>query len=509
MAAHAYQRTVFVEHGFSLWNNLWYSGRYTFVTYSLVYYPLAALVGIGPLAVAAIALAALAFSALVCGEWGLEARWSSRTFALVWAAGVLSAAFPFMLGVAFGLVALWALRSGERWQFAGLVVLTVAASPVAFLLLGVVVAGLGLARRRGRSDVVPAAAVAAAAALEIVLWRLFESGGRYPFSPVELLAACAFCVLGTILTWRVESARSIRLIFSVYLVVCLAAFLLPSALGENVCRLRFVALPLAVLASSLRRWRPVWLVAPVVVLACSWNVTPLLASFDKGRDDPSSSRSYWQPAIRFLHGHLTPSYRVEVVDTVGHWEALYLPEAGIPLARGWFRQDDSPQNAILYGVPRARAYLHWLRGLGIRYVVLTSAPADYSARHEAALLRGGISGLRPVLHTATTTIYAVPTPRAIVVGPGRPRIVDISQTSMRIHLTRAGRYRLAVRYSPYWRPRHGCVAGRPDGMTELTSPSAGLVRLSFDVTLGRALAALRGHPGPRCAANRVAAGRTS
>ena len=70
MAAHAYQRTVFLHHGFALWNNLWYSGRYSFVTYSLVYYPLAALVGIRVLAVATIAIAALAFSALVWREWG-------------------------------------------------------------------------------------------------------------------------------------------------------------------------------------------------------------------------------------------------------------------------------------------------------------------------------------------------------------------------------------------------------------------------------------------------------
>src|SRR5690348_17885305 len=26
-AAHAYQRTLFLEHGFTLWNNFWYAGR--------------------------------------------------------------------------------------------------------------------------------------------------------------------------------------------------------------------------------------------------------------------------------------------------------------------------------------------------------------------------------------------------------------------------------------------------------------------------------------------------
>ena len=37
LAAHAYQRTVFLEHGFTLWNNFWYAGRYSFVSYSVLY----------------------------------------------------------------------------------------------------------------------------------------------------------------------------------------------------------------------------------------------------------------------------------------------------------------------------------------------------------------------------------------------------------------------------------------------------------------------------------------
>ena len=56
LAAHAYQRTLFLDHGFTLWNNFWYAGRYSFVTYSVLYYPLAALFGIRLLAVATVAI---------------------------------------------------------------------------------------------------------------------------------------------------------------------------------------------------------------------------------------------------------------------------------------------------------------------------------------------------------------------------------------------------------------------------------------------------------------------
>src|SRR5947207_7925838 len=135
LAAHAYQRTLFLQHGFVLWNNFWYAGRYSFVTYSVLYYPLAALIGIRVLAVASIATAALAFTVVLGREWGRAARISSRSFAVVWAGIVLSAAFPFALGAALALLAVWALQRGARRRFGLLSLLTLAASPLAFVLL--------------------------------------------------------------------------------------------------------------------------------------------------------------------------------------------------------------------------------------------------------------------------------------------------------------------------------------------------------------------------------------
>ena len=254
LAAHVYQRTLFLQHGFTLWNNFWYAGRYSFIGYSVLYYPLAALLGIRLLAVATISLAALAFAVVLGREWGPTSRWSSRTFAVVWGGIVLSAAFPFALGIALALLAIWAFQSRRRWEFAALTALTLAASPVAFLLLVVVLAGIALARRASLpANVVPLVAVLAAGAAEIVLWRLFPQGGRFPFSFAEAAAAVAFCVLGIALTWRVESARVLQFVFAVYLVAILAVYVVPSSIGENIARFRFAAIPLAVLVLSLRR----------------------------------------------------------------------------------------------------------------------------------------------------------------------------------------------------------------------------------------------------------------
>jgi hypothetical protein len=153
----------------------------------------------------------------------------------------------------------------------------------------------------------------------------------------------------------------------------------------------------------------------------------------------------------YLRAHLSPSYRVEAVDTAGHWEAAYLAEAGIPIVRGWFRQSDFPQNEVLYDAVGRGAYLHWLRSMGVRYVVLTTAPVDYSARREALLLRGGRSGLPLVFRSPTTSIYRVPHPRPIVTGPARASVLALHTSSIAFHVAAPGTYHVAVRYTPYLR----------------------------------------------------------
>jgi len=498
-AAHAYQRTVFLEHGFTLWNNFWYAGRYSFISYSVLYYPLAALLGIRLLAVATIAAAALAFAVVLGREFGPAARWSSRTFAVVWAGIVLSAAFPFALGAALALLALWALQAGRLWRFALVAALTLAASPLAFLLLALVLGGIALGRRPNRRVLTRAGlAVAAIGTAGVFLQRAFPGGGRYPFPSLELLAALAFCAIGLALAWGVERARVLRSIFVVYAAACIASFVVPSDLGENIARLRFAALPIGVLLLALRQWRPRIVGVIALGLALSWNLSPLVANYASARSDAAAEAPYWAPAVSYLKQHLTASYRVEAVATAGHWEAVYLPRAGIPIARGWFRQDDFPQNRVLYGHLGPHTYLRWLRRLGARYVVLTNATPDYSARAEAALLRGGRSGLHAVLRTAQLTIYAVPSPRSLVTGPAPARVLSLSQNGVRLALQRPGSYRLAIRYSAYWQANGVCIAPGKDGMINITTGRAGVVDLDFDVDAGRLIASLEGRQHRRC-----------
>jgi hypothetical protein len=494
LAAHEYQRSLFLVHGFTLWDNFWYAGRYAFVGYSVLYYPLAALLGIRLLGVLTVALAAAGFALLLERQWGRPARWAGRSFALIWPGVVLTGEFPLALGVVLALFCLLALQSERRWIGAALIVLTLAASPVAFVLLAVVLAGMALGRRRGlrpRSAAVPAVAVLLAAAAEMLVLHLFPAG-TLGFPAVEAVQAAAFCVVLLGLTWRLDRARELNGFLAVYLVVVIATYAIPSGLGHDIARVRLLALPIALLVAALRRWRPLPIVLVAVALAAAWNVFPLASSWASSAADRSSSPKVWTAPVAYLHTHLRTGYRVEAVDTTDHWPALYLARAGIPLARGWFRQDDHPVAMLLYRRFTGAEYVTWLRRLGVAYVLLTDAPPDHSSLREAKLVRRGDIGLKRVFATRYVSIYAVPRPHSIVTGPGSPAVLALRESHLLLRLSRAGTYGVAVRWSPYWHASSGCLTRAPEGMLRLRTPGPATVRIKFDVDARSLLAAFDG-----------------
>lgn len=482
LAAHEYQRWLFQVHGFTLWDNFWYAGRYAFVDYSVLYYPLAAFLGIRLLAVLSVTVAAAAFALVAEREWGSAARWSGRAFALVWPGVILTGEFPFALGATLALVALLALQRGRRWIAAILIVLVLAASPVAFVLLAVVLVGIAAARPRVlRGRTVPAVAVVLAATAELLVVHLFPSG-TLQFPGVEALEATAFCVGLLALAWRLERARGLRGVLVVYLLAVVAVYAIPSGLGHNIGRLRELALPLALLVAALRRWRPLPLALAAVVLAGAWNVLPLADNWAQAAADGSANPAVWKAPVGYLRTNLSKGYRVEAVDTSQHWPALFLARADIPLVRGWFRQDDSPVAGLLYRRRYTPAqYVAWLRGLGVQYVVLTDAPPDYSSRREAKLIRSGDTGLRKVFATPEVSIYAVPQPTPILTGPGRPAVLAFRESRLRVRVSRGGTYRVAVRWSPYWQASTGCLTRARGGVLSLRTGAAATVRIAFDI----------------------------
>ena len=143
-------------------------------------------------------------------------------------------------------------------------------------------------------------------------------------------------------------ARSVRMLFAAYLALNLIAFLLKSPIGSNATRLFAIGGHAAAVAGHERGPSP--LAADRVPGAGRGNGAagrPDGARRLLGLEQPGGRRLLLAARRQFLDHHPSEGYRVEAVATWGHWDAYYLARH-VPLARGWYRQDDFPQNQVLY-----------------------------------------------------------------------------------------------------------------------------------------------------------------
>ena len=231
------------------------------------------------------------------------------------------------------------------------------------------------------------------------------------------------------------------------------------------------------LTASLAGFRPRRLVVLALALAFAYNFVPYALLVPSRLGNDTQQASFWRPAIRFLRTHDTqPGFRVEVVPTAEHWEAYWVPKAGFPLARGWYRQLDVVDNPALYANHLdAAGYRHWLRSDAVRYVLLSStAPLDWEGGpEEARIVRSPRSGLRAVFRSPNWTIYELPHATPLLTGPASPVVTSFGHTAIRGQVFAPGRYLMRTHYSQYLRLKgSGCVSPGPGKMTylELTRP---------------------------------------
>jgi hypothetical protein len=512
-AAHAYQLEQFTAHGWKLWDNYWYAGRYELVNYSLLFYPLAAVVGQLLLAVISVAGTAGLFSAMVLRQWGRSARYSAWAFAVSWPALIVAAQYPFALGAFLAMAALALAQRHRLWLAVLVAVASLLASPLAFLLLIVILAGLAMAhtrvlRARPLRSVAPVLALSAICGGEMVVFRAFPAGGTFPYPWLDFVGIVLFSVAGLLFAGRHERTRPLAGIFAAYLVLGVTAKLQPSALGGNVARLLdYAAVPLLTLVLAQRQFRPRLLAAVALGTALVWQVAPAYRNASGIALEQAEASTFWQPVFRFFDQHqVLPEYRVEVVATWGHWESYYLAGRGIPIARGWYRQDDYPLNQVLYtpGLT-ATKYRNWLHNMGVAYVLLPHDELDASARQEAQVLETdyAAAGLRVVEKNAQWTIYAVENPKPIFLPAydGSPsaradaKVLAYKDTSYVVWAGTPGVYQLATRYNPYWRvddPSAACVTRGANGFVQLRVIKPGPVKLTFHVSAGTAASAVAG-----------------
>jgi hypothetical protein len=500
-ATHLYQTQLVSRGGLQFWDNLWYSGRYSLVNYTLLYYPLAVAVGQALVVATSVGVAAGAFARLVRTAWPPIATAPVIAATLVFPLSVIAGVYPFLLGLALGLAMLAAVQARRIWVASILAVLAVAGHVLAFGFVGLFLVAWALADRtwvHDRAYRAFAIVIVAIGVIQLLLMRAFSlPGGRYLFDPKDLAAILVFCAVGAALSYRQPTMGGMWIFFWLFALVTLIDFALPNPVGGNLVRLVALAgLPLLLIPLGAHAYRPRWVAAACIVLIAVWQGISPVTEWQASAASPGQNAAFWAPALAFLKAHQDPNYRVEVVQSKRYWEAYYIAGNGYAMARGWYRQDDYPTNAVLYNNPTPTSYQAWLRAVGVHYVLLQSGTLDFTSDAETALLRSGRSGLHPVAHAGAWTIYALDNPTPIVTPSTAARVTRITPTSITIQANRPAVLTLRVHDTPYWTVAgpggSACVAAGTGQTTTVVMRRPGSAELRFRITPASVLRALTG-----------------
>lgn len=534
LAAQVFRTELFQHAGLAIWNGSWYGGHYT-LTYSVLFPPLASLLGPQLVGMVSVVSSSYLFDRLVRDRWGEPARWATLWFAAGVVTLLADGQLTFALGVAFGLASMRALQT----QHSTLALLTSAAcalsSPVAAVFLaGALIAatgsavdwsrisrgwrGLGGAENGGeaparrpprgrdgpRGRVLrsngPALWVAfVALALTLIPNIAFPEAGQFPFAFSSFVAIPLWCGSALYVTRGLrEEERQLRWAIAAYLLASIVVWLVPNALGGNAIRLGalFGGPVLAAVALARRPRVSPWFLALFMAGGLCWQLTASVAQIARSVGDPSTSPHYFQPAAQWLRQHGGEAVRVEVPPTANHWESAYLASQ-FELARGWLRQLDTTRDDVFYGDKPLTpgAYRRWLRQNAISYVALPDAVLDYSSVAERRLILSGPSYLDLRWSSAHWRIYAVRDPEPLVepVGASAAEVLWLGRQGFGLDVTRPGDFLVRVNFTPYWSISRGagCLLRHGD-WTVARAAHPGVFRVAADFSVGRAWNAVTG-----------------
>ncbi len=501
LAAQVFRTELFQRAGLGIWNGSWYGGHYT-LTYSVLFPPLAALLGprlVGTLAVVA---SSYFFDRLVRDRWGEAARWATLWFAAGVVTLLADGQLTFALGVACGLASLRFLQVRRRGPAFAAAAACALSSPVAAAFLaGVLLAGSAQRSRRAERTAVWAACLALA--LVIVPNLAFPESGQFPFAFSSYVAIPLWCG-GALFVTRglVGEERQLRRVIAAYVLASTVLLLAPNPVGGNAVRLGAL-FGGPVLAAVILARRPSLSRLTAIALALTmagglyWQLTASVSQIARSVDDPSTSPAYFRPLASWLRAHGGRTARIEVPPTANHWEAAYLAP-GFELARGWLRQLDTTRDRIFYDEDNPLtdgAYHHWLRENAVRYVALPDAPLDYSSVAERRLILSGPSYLAPRWSDAHWRVYEVrdPAPMVQPLGGGEAAVRRAGQNGFLLDVTRPGEFLVRLAFTPYWSIARGqgCLIRHGD-WTLARASRPGVFRVDADFSLSRAWNAVIG-----------------
>lgn len=505
LAAQVFRTELFERAGLAIWNGSWYGGHYT-LTYSVLFPPLAALLGPQLVGLLAVVASSYLFDRIVRNRWGVEARWATLWFAAGVVTLLADGQLTFALGVAFALAALRSLQLGKSVPAIAAAAACALASPVAGAFLGGVILAGSLERGR-RPNRVALAAAALALVLTVAPNLAFPEPGQFPFVLSSYLAIPFWCAGALILTDGLRGEeRELRRVVVAYLLAATAIWLIPNALGGNAVRLGALfggpVLAAVLLSRRPRATVPVWFYAAVLAVtmvgSLYWQVTASVSQIARSVGDPSTSASYFEPAAQWLRGHGAEGERIEVPSTANHWEAAYLAP-DFDLARGWLRQAETTRDDIFYdeGKLTNRSYSAWLRDNAIAYVALPDAPLDYSSVAERRLIIADPPYLKLRYSSEHWRIYRVVHPKPMVspLDGAAATTRWVGRQGFALDVTRPGLFLVRVNFTPYWSIKRGsgCLLRAGDsGWTLARTLHPGVLRVNADLSLGSAWNAVTG-----------------
>ncbi len=510
-AAHAYKVFLLRRGGSIFWDTYWYGGGYGAITYGFVFYWLAQYVPGAVIVVIAAGTVPVSFYVYVRDLWKIDDVWPAWGMALVMTLYLAHGQAPFVLALALTLAGL-ALLARRHPVWAALpVAIGIFANPMGLVVVApFVLTDLLVRGAERRRYLVFAAALAPAVAARFLLGWSFSEPGAYLNETSQLLVYLGFALVGVGLAGinAAHARRPFIVLFLVYAVLCVGSFVTPgSPLGNNIGRFFMVfGLPLLLLLRHTRLRRPFryadFAIVPIVAFAVLQFGTAT-SHYLNTVERPQTTRAYFAPALAAARQLYDPDYRFHVVALRRHWEALYFPEAGYPITRGWYRQADAIHNSFFYTPYDASEYVAWLRSMGVKYIFSPVAgPLDPWSKREARLLESS-PAFRMVEQAGAWRVYElvpaepllVPQPPSPAAGTGTIR--RVGHLRIDFSVSKPGTYWLKFTSSPYWVLEGGTgeVTPRPDRFMDVTLAAAGDYTLRFEVTPARMLDVATGRLG--------------
>lgn len=498
LAAHLYKTWLLREGQSVFWDMFWYGGSYGAITYGVVYYLLAVVVPWPVLVTLSAGAVPPLFYVYYRAAWSIDEVRPAVTLAAVMCMYLSHGQDPFLLALALMLGAMALTVRGRPVWGAVLAGIGVFTNPLALLVGGVFLAadfaGRPVLRRR---LLVFAAGLAPFVLARVVVGLVFSEPGWYLDQLLQAVLYVSFALVGVTLALvnAEHPRRPFVLLFVVYGAVVLATTIVPgSPLGSNVGRF-FMVFGFTTLF-FLRRdrfRRPFgsrrlsWALIPVVGFAGLQMSTPISHYFTARDELPATTREFWAPALAAAARYDDPDHRLHVVEPRRHFEAWYLPEAGHPITRGWYRQADAIHNRIFYTDYGPEEYVTWLRTMGVEYVLLPDDPLDPWSRREPGILARS-PAFELVEESGAWKVYRLRDAEGLVqpLDGGRARVVEYGHLAVRVEVGAPGRYLVKVTATPFLRldGLRGHLTATRGRFVVLHADEPGVATLRFDFDWG-------------------------